>query len=201
MRQRPPKPSKYCHLYEACMLLSWVGRKIHTDCTITNPHANIIKNKFIKSKALASCIGTGTMLTPVWFPTLKSKKAKCRNSHTLFMHQSLWNTMETTRVNFVGYADFILGTPEKPSQEMLKRENTEEQETINTNSYLVVKDYKDGPTKIQGYPLSKEWDSCRTRRHLQAWESLVQDYGNRRQKIQREETIKFPQRIRRAPHC
>lgn len=51
--------------------------------------------------------------------------------------------------------EFVLGTPDKLSQEIQKRDNTEESGPINTNSYLIVKLNKFHP-KMKGYPMSKQ---------------------------------------------
>ena len=53
------------------------------------------------------------------------------------------------------YAGFQLSPPERPSQEIVKREgNADEHGPMNTNAYIVVKSYK-GNHRSEGFPLCK----------------------------------------------
>lgn len=55
--------------------------------------------------------------------------------------------------NFYHNVEFVLLVPETPSQQIFRKETTEQQNIINTNSYIVIKDHEDNiPGK--GYPLS-----------------------------------------------
>ncbi len=57
-------------------------------------------------------------------------------------------------VFFLFYAGFVLLVPETPSQQIFRKESTEDQNIINTNSYIVVKDHRDNH-QGKGFPLSK----------------------------------------------
>jgi hypothetical protein len=59
------------------------------------------------------------------------------------------------------FIEFVLGTPEKPSQEIQKKDNSDEPGPINTNSYLVVKYFKSNKKTI-GFPMSNKYIDIET---------------------------------------
>ena len=50
-------------------------------------------------------------------------------------------------------AEFMLSPPEKPSQDIYRKENSDETGPLNTNTYIVVRFFK-GDKRVPGYPMS-----------------------------------------------